>query len=231
MEVKRGDHNMTRNLFCSAAIVLLLSFTLSAPGEEGDTTATGDRQPERASESQWVESLVSADVGIRSQAYRELSKGRERIVSKLIEIAGSDPVGGRQYDSSRRVAITLLGEYRAEEAVDALVRLLLYEEKPSFAFSRDPVSMRYPAALALAKIGVPATQKTIVRLGETQDATEVELCVYILYRIYGKDIATTICRESMEAPHGDHRKANFQKALKLLSGEEKGEILKNVSIR
>jgi len=176
--------------------------------------AVGEAKTEKTIEIEWLDGLRSEKVGSRVEARDEAEKTRKAIINRLIEIAKAEKVGGTSFESSKRLAIELLGKYRAEEAVDFLFSILLYEERPTFSWGAVVQENKYPAVGALIKIGIPAAKKAWPHLSSTEDAKELDLCFWIIVRVYGKDVARLIVEDKLKRATSQPRKRNLEKGLK-----------------
>jgi hypothetical protein len=125
------------------------------------TSATPALPVKTAMES--VALLEDPRMTVRSGAYDALLrkaqkvglKGEERaeVVTALIQLAGKD--ADDDFQSAPLLAIELLGELRAAEAVPTLLNRLLDEFSRAVSSDADFAT---PAAQALAKIGAPAIE-------------------------------------------------------------------------
>ena len=198
-----------KKLSCIMYIVCVFAATMMS----GKCVAVDEGQTDKSVEIEWLDGLRSEKVRKRVEARDEAEKTRKAVINRLIEIAKAEKVGGTSFDSSKRLAIELLGQYRAEEAVDFLFSVLLYEEGPSY-FGPLGLEGKYPAVGALIKIGIPAAKKAFSRIAETEDAKELELCFLIIARVYGKDVARLIVEEKLKKATYQPRKRKLEKGLK-----------------
>lgn len=119
-----------------------------------------------------------------SDTIQQLIKSAGRDVKPL---SSSDPENIRypRHDS-KHLAILLLGDIRATEAVPVLLDNLEYRNPRELAGSYPDVDGLYPAAEALSKIGMPTVGPTIEKLGRyTEDSLARELCCWVITKVLG----------------------------------------------
>ncbi len=96
------------------------------------------------------------------------------------------------YQSPLHLTVQALGEWRVEDAVPLLAKIVEYQID-QFAVpvgDKLPAYAYYPAADALRKIGGAYVHKLIVkRLCAEEDAEVVRICVWVLFEAYGEDVA------------------------------------------
>jgi hypothetical protein len=169
-----------------------------------------------------IELLQSAQAERRFAAESRIVQERRSLVRSLVILARSDTRGTPserdeplELTSPKCLAIRLLGELRAQEAVRSLVQNLAYRVDPTVAgnVGRRGLGAWYPAAASLAEIGNPAVPEVLSFLGKSADPIERHLCVWILVRIDGRDLARFRVEKAIESSRLSEVKANLQAAL------------------
>ena len=176
-----------------------------------------------------LENLSSKDHRMRWKAGEPLQKIRDRIVKKSIELAGQDPgpntekIGGKEvirerWKEPKHLGMLLLAEYRAKEAIPVLIKNLEYSNRKHFATDYDNSwSTWYPAAEALAEIGMPSVEALFEELsGIPKLNLRRKLCGNILVKILGKELAASALKNFMSDVKDEKKKANLEEALKFI---------------
>jgi hypothetical protein len=150
-----GNHIAQGSAVCSQQVVLAPVTTGAGP-----VVAALPRAPEPTLDS--VARLTDASLEVRNAAYEALlaktqsgellEKERAETVAALLEVAQGEAVDG-ELEAAPLLAMRLLGELRAEEAIPLLLDRLTDEFTRAIIGDSDWVT---PAAQALVKIGKPA---------------------------------------------------------------------------
>jgi len=184
-----------RRLLTASLVFLVASVTPKTPNE----TSRPEKTP--------LDCLRSTDIHDRARGKNQIRKERRSLVRALVQMVLSEsggqengPMETRPWLSSKHVAITLLGELRAEESIWVLMGNLTYRVKPLFGGMVETVSVsgQFPAAKSLAKIGSPAVPAILNRLRRTEEPLERHLCVWILMAIDGRDVARFRVEKAIE---------------------------------
>jgi HEAT repeat protein len=125
-------------------------------------------------------------------------------------------------ETSRVMAIQLLGRIRAAEAVPVLIQYVMLRTPRTWSDKLELSNIVYPAAESLARIGTPAVQPIIDGLQGDVPAAKRVVLVHILRRIEGADTAGYI----LDAPRKRIKDPFVQKHL-----GESLEILDKLSKR
>src|SRR5262249_22105849 len=80
----------------------------------------------------------------------------------------------------------LLGEYRAAETVEVLVRQIDYLPAGTVEDERKPTQFYYPSVWALCQIGYPAFPLLLEEVAQTSDPERRRLAAWILLRVEGR---------------------------------------------
>lgn len=155
---------------------------------------------------QSVSGLTSQDLKEREKAMQAIQKQYEQLIGELIRLAGQEvqrlyPDDDPRSDfpwpwrDAKHLAILLLGDLRAVEAVPILLENLEYK---NYKDLKDIVQWRYnlpeatwyPAAESLSKIGMPAVEPTIKKLVSYEpNSMGSRICRWILKEILGVKLA------------------------------------------
>jgi hypothetical protein len=131
---------------------------------------------------------MSPDRQTRQSAHHEILAERQRTIDGLIGILESRPED-RSFGSPFHLAVVLLGELRATEALMQLNNLLLYVPDGFQADRSIPPELRHVAAVALRNIGEPAIGGMVGRIGATHDGEEANMAAWVIVQIEGKEQA------------------------------------------
>jgi hypothetical protein len=182
-----------------------------------------------------LQDLVSADRRQRDKAAESIRKGREKTIAILVaqvERVKADPAqrlgflpSGRNTENNdvdpqldaKYLAIMLLGELRATEAIPTLLDNLDFKNpRITSKTSRGSLYLGdvYPAAEALRKIGAPAVDPLIDRLGAyTDHSGGRRRCCFVLKHVLGNDMARARLQLAIERAPKDDVKRNLSAAL------------------
>jgi len=209
----------------SACLLFLAACSAASIGES-------PVQPERKP----LESLRSPKISERANAYSELWRQRVELVRALMDVlrSASDKDStsddrGRRWQSPKYLAIVLLGEVRAEEAVNLLARNLTWRVAPRYGGSKAFLLQgQFPAAQSLARIGGPAVEEVLRILHTTGNPLERHICVWTLIQIEGgaraegREVARFRVQKAIETCRLSDMKANLEEALKYFEKEDLG---------
>ena len=99
----------------------------------------------------------------------------------------------------------MLGELRAEQAVDVLLKNLIFCPLDRIVEEALTQQHYYIAAVSLVKIGIPSVANTIAYMRRTSSVEEAEICAWIIQEILGKDATMRLLGKIAEEP--DKRRA------------------------
>jgi len=155
---------------------------------------------------------------------------RAKIINDLIQVAATKdeatppdahgfPQDGVWHDA-KHLAILLLGDLRASEAVSVLMKNLCYRNPESTNMPRlEPKysGFAYPAAKSLSKIGMPAVQPLLARLSVLRETEpERRICTWTLKEILGERLAKVRLEMAVEETKDDAARVNLKAALEQL---------------
>lgn len=172
--------------------------------------------------------LGSPDAGTRVRARTTILRERISLVQGLIDTVrcGTDAnaLTGMEilYGGSKHLAILLLGDLRAPEAIPVLAVSIMCRVRPLYGSygATSTIVAQYPAADSLAKIGTPAVPTILARLGRCTDPLERQICVWILTQIEGSDLAKFLVSKAIRECDVSFVKANLQAALEYFDKED-----------
>jgi hypothetical protein len=158
-----------------------------------------------------LEELQSEKSATRAHAYEKV--GAEIEVEHLGKKYYKYP-----FRDSKHLATLLLGEFRAVEAIPVLLKNVEYKNHKSLATDYDQTwPTWYPAAEALAKIGMPAVKPLFDELsGISELNRRRKLCCNILIEIMGKELASFALKEHLAEVKDETKKANLEAGLKFI---------------
>jgi len=128
----------------SVSTLLVFTFAMLSHADEQNRT-------------NWTDLIRSRDQADRQEAGRIVTTEREKVIQELLAVVNSPVTKGEPfYDpaTSRNVAIRLVGQLRAKEAVPALIGHLSPMEGQNLV--RFNETMFSPAGYALIEIGLPS---------------------------------------------------------------------------
>jgi len=148
----------------------------------------------------------------RSKTIRQLIEAAARDVEPLVS-NDKDRVRYPRYDS-KHLAILLLGDFRAGEAVPVLLDNLEYRNPREIPGGFPDIDALYPAAEALSKIGMPAVQPLIEKLaGYEPNSIGSKICKWILREIMGIRLARLRLQIAIKEARDTTVKQNLTAAL------------------
>lgn len=162
-----------------------------------------------------VSGLQSSDASIRARVASELREARQKTISELMAVAEA-PSKPEELNSAKELSIDLLGEYRATEAIELLIKNIEYHVS-SITFERVPAA-NYPCVRALAKIGVPSLHAIIRHLDNPCSEKELKLCANVFRLVDGDDVGVLRVEIALKKAEGQARK-NLEQLIVLLKAE------------
>ena len=165
-----------------------------------------------------VDRITSSDAAARVVAAQELREKRTSLIKCLLVIAEKQIKAGELH-SSKELAIELLGEFRAEEAVPLLVSEIEFEAPVKILGDLD-VAAAYPAARALAKVGIPAVEEIVRRLEGPASEKRMKLFATVFRLVDGDDIAVLRAELALKKAEGQQQKKNIEQLIELLKAKQ-----------
>ena len=121
----------------------------------------------------------------RERAASRVLSDRSTTIKTLIQLAGAKEEKP-QWRGPKDLAVELLGEYRATEAIDLLVKDVSYRV-PAISPADDSL-VGYTCAKALIEIGSPSVQAIVRCLQQPAKEKELMLFAHVIRRIDGEDV-------------------------------------------
>ena len=204
--------------------VAIVAFTIGASSphtvlQSADVTTSN---PEKSNEHTIIAGLTTNNRKEREKAAEDIRAQRADLIKQLLEFAGEkveqhpdNPEPFYPWHDSKHLAILLLGDLRAVEAIPVLLENLEYEN-PRKLWSLVDIGGGHPAAEALSKIGMPAVGPTINKLGAYPPEARVNLvCRWILREILGARLARLRLQIAIEETRDEAVKRNLSAAAAL----------------
>jgi len=134
--------------------------------------------------------LTSADLAERERCAQEIRDGRRKTIEALLQVFPAERADVRGTDRDPFfLAVRLLGELRAREAIPKLLEHLDYERDTRFG--KEGPGARYPCALALSQIGGVEVADAVARqIADEPDATRRAVRTWLLYAMLGVPLGT-----------------------------------------
>ena len=189
--------------------------------------ATGSlaRGTENASPKDATELVRSGNQEDREHGRRMVLEERARVVQTLIDIIKSPRVkvadGWLDPGTARNIAIECIGEYRAVEAISALVPFL--EPATGEVVISDRTLRLCPAAKTLVNIGRPTIPALLTVLAITGDTRKISAwqARLALYDIEGMDGGERLLKGAIAVEKDPAKSANLQANLKVFQEQMK----------
>lgn len=193
-------------------IVIIATLVVGCLSLGGDTVITID-----------LAGLEAEKLGDRERAAESIRQERAGLVKRLIELAGAkvEPLPSSSprfvsypWHDSKHLSILLLGDLRATEAIPVLLDNLEYKNPKSIDGGYLDIGGAYPAAEALSKIGMPAVEAIVERLGDYDPkSNRSKICRWIIEAILGTRLARTRLEIAIEETREANVKENLRAAL------------------
>ncbi|RJP42081.1 MAG: hypothetical protein C4547_00930 [Phycisphaerales bacterium] len=171
----------------------------------------------------WIEQITASAGARRREAYLALVEQRKAEVRELVVIveqwsARADGLKFYKNDDPLYIAVQLLGEYRAVEAVPLLMQMKARVAHQGLADSGQrelvPPFDSFFAAKALVSIGAPVVQPILNQLesNESLSLLEVQVNGLILREILGIGLTTLVLEDRIASGVNETTKARLQSA-------------------
>lgn len=172
-----------------------------------------------------VRSKIEAE---RALAKQMVQDGRKATVAHLLSVVNSpveQPEDFRAPGTSRNIAIRLLGEFRAREAVVSLTKWLTLKEKHYIVVDGMEEYLRLsPAALALIEIGLPSVP-AVMNVLKGQEVRQRDQCVRILVAITGARCAEVLFEQAIALERDFDKKTKLEEAQQRLKDPKLRELI------
>jgi hypothetical protein len=153
----------------------------------------------------------------------------EKMKANVVINADGEPVLNEAGTSAVLAAMRVLGEYRAVEAIDPLLRNITFwcpqAREPIGPFLGGTVRSHpklFPAVRALINIGNAVTPLALryLKSDEPQAEEKVKNLAYVIASIEGKNTAISLLERELSAETHEKAHANIQKAIEYLRTTE-----------
>lgn len=140
--------------------------------------------------------LISNDPQISQEAYNQLRNSRKSQIKHLIKIIERD-VKGIEEHQKKVMCIDLLGEMRAAEAVNVILKRINIERK---LFDTEPLLfVDAPGPKALISIGKPSVKAILDKevLVKKQSSKELRIFAKIIEEVEGSKMAESLIKSKI----------------------------------
>lgn len=178
-----------------------------------------------------INQLTSNEPLQRWVARNQLSSDRHGLIKQLLEIAqkdreDQDHFSYDKFNVPQDMAIQLLGDYRAAEAANFLVRCISLEGEGS-RFS-DSVLGIYPSVRALVQIGQPSINAIFFRLSPIEHLVDTNplnerdfhLFAYVIRQIDGDEVGLFRLQLALKNATPEKQKGNFNNLIEIYKRKE-----------
>jgi hypothetical protein len=165
-----------------------------------------------------IEQLMSQDQKTRMSAHDELLAERQRSIRSLIALIEKKSPDSRwlELDSSENLAIRVLGEMRAVEAIPTLVKWATPPKGGYNIFNLGVSPSNSPAVQALVKIGKPAEPALLEVVKQSPQREIWSISLIILQKIEGPKCLEVILEDAIAKETDAAAKTNLQEGLRRL---------------
>lgn len=184
-----------KNILISLSVLLLSSATLRGESEMKPVDLIKADEPEK-----------------RIQGMKTLRQARQDIIQTLIPILDGQFSAEVKEDTAK-----VLGEYRAVEAVDALVRNIELDIRMRFIKGWLKEEDIHPISHALVKIGTPAVPAVLMKITQTDNQALLKRCAQICLEIEGRDIAEIVIKKHSDKQTDADAKQKLNQALDVIN--------------
>lgn len=156
--------------------------------------------------------LFSTDTNEQRMAIGTIRRQHTENVGLLIKLVGQKDVDD-SWEGVRHLAIRLLGDMRATEAIRALAERLTYlPTGPIFVTEILPREFYYPCAVALVNIGAPSVGAMTNTIHWNKDTTTRDLAAWVLMQIEGKEQAAQHMQDLADKSYDNRTRPRLQEA-------------------
>jgi len=212
-------------------IVAIVAFTIGLflSGNSMQPVEANNSKSKNLDQHAGVSGLTAENLKDREKAAEAIRNERAQLIKQLIKLAAEkverlhpdDPKSSYPWCDSKHLAVLLLGDLRAVEAVPVLLENLEYKNPRSIVTEYLDKGGWYPAVEALSKIGIPAIGPTIEKLGRYPPKSKGnELCCWMLKKILGVKLARLRLQIAIEETRDEAVKNNFTTVLPYFKTEQ-----------
>jgi hypothetical protein len=184
------------------------------------TVSLSERSNEVKKEQDWKD-LIKSEIGeeLRS-ASQILLNQRKDTINYLLSVVNSPVKNGESFYNfytPRNTAISLLGTFRAKEAIKTLTQWLSPKQEQSLIVDSKPFYT--PAGAALVEIGLPSVLPIIERIKQGEKVYPNILyddCLRVLVTIKGVPETESLFESAIAKEKDATKKSNLQLALDIM---------------
>lgn len=179
-------------------------------------------------EPDWKKLMVSDDGKERELAKQIILKQYRETVDYLISVVDSPVKEGESFwgsDTSRNIAIYLLGKLRAKEAVPEILNCLF--PKPGQLVLFLPRSFLSPAGYALIEIGLPSVPPLVDLLKKEKSVYSRGECIKVIVGIKGISETELLLENILKKETDQTKKENIKSAQDLMKDPKYKKIFEN----
>lgn len=158
-----------------------------------------------------VDLIKGDDPAKRIEGAQMLCQMRQETVQALISILDGTFSAGAKEDAAK-----ILGEYRAVEAVDPLLRNIEVQFRPRILKGLIQKADFHPISQALIKIGNPAIPAVLTRITQTDNQAVISECARVCLDIEGHDLAEIIVQKQIDKQDSAEAKSRLTQALNII---------------
>ena len=188
-------------------VLFAMVMQLALFGCSGESTMPTNQRPTQTRDA----SLREVSAASQTEVLRVRKKALESCLDLLQTTKGDLQMGG----DSRRYALRSLATLRAPEATEVLLKNLDVRDPIGGFNGSRPITIGdwYPAAGALAKIGVPALSSCVSGLARDITDDHCEKLCWIIGEVDGHEVGRYRIELAIRDEKDAKRKANLQEAL------------------
>jgi hypothetical protein len=202
-----------RRLFFVVTLVTLVGLGLSLHGQDVYQLWNRTRKS--------CDKLTDSKKNARTFAAQELLETRKKLSSDLAaKLTQLSKKPDNSWQSPLHLVIQVIGLYNVEEAITSLAKMIDYQIDKSTVPAGDklPAYAYFPASDALRRIGgLYVAKNMIARLSTENNEKVTQLCVWVLFKAYGKEIAALILQDALSAAADNAVRDRLRKAKDLIA--------------
>ncbi|MCI0421584.1 MAG: hypothetical protein L0312_20555 [Acidobacteria bacterium] len=163
---------------------------------------------------QW---LKSQNVERRTATAEKIAKDRREMIAQLLELAQQN-AGSKELRGTKELAIDLLGEFRAVEAVEFLIRDVEFSP-PSLRGELSRLGA-YPSARALVNIGNQSGEEILAFVHPQVSDKAIKLYAQVIRQVDGAEVGRCRIQKALEGNITSDKRAALEKLLRVFEKNE-----------
>lgn len=164
-----------------------------------------------AANRQISEALLGNDPQAQRIALGTIRQQHSDNVKSLVRFVGQGGVDDT-WEGPRHLAIRLLGDIRATEAIPVLSKRLTFMPTGVVETEMLPREYYYPCAVALVNIGAPCVGAMIDTISWNEDKTTRDLAAWVVMKVEGKEEAANHLQDLAAKSYDKKHKPRLQAA-------------------